>query len=207
MNGVISGRVIDASGAPVSAASVAVTSSSVPVSDIAALTDDSGQFRRSGLEPGSYTLEARKTGLPPTSVQVEVADGEQVNLEVRLGEPETGGGSGAGGSMDTAPESPTGSERADMLEVELQPHLIDWSQVRLVRVALDYPGSGIGDATGKDFLLTPRSHDGSTWQVPLNDTNHGTYDYEIEYFLADGSRKSMNATDVSERTLILNPVQ
>jgi hypothetical protein len=84
MSGVISGQVVDASGAPVSGASVAVTSSRVPVSDIAALTDAGGQFRRSGLAAGDYSLEVHKTGLPPKTMQVTVAEGQQVNVEVQL---------------------------------------------------------------------------------------------------------------------------
>jgi hypothetical protein len=177
------------------------------VSDIAALSDASGQFRRSGLEPGAYTLEVRKPGLPPSSVQVDVADGQTVNLEVRLGEANTGEETDAGDGAVMSPEPTSDTESSNILEVQLQTHLIDWSQVRLVRVALDYSGSGNGDAAGQDFLLTPRSHDEPTWQVPLNETSHGTYDYEIQYYLADGSRKSMHATGVSERTLVLNPVQ
>jgi len=85
MNGEISGRVVDASGTPVSGATVVVSKSNEPVSDIAALTDAGGSFRRGGLAPGSYTLEVRKTGQPAQEVPVEVADGQQVNLEVKLG--------------------------------------------------------------------------------------------------------------------------
>jgi hypothetical protein len=198
MSGVISGRVVDASGAPVAGASVAVTSSTVPVSEIAALTDAAGQFRRGELAPGDYTLEVRKTGLPPSALPVTVADGEQVNMEVRLGEPDV---------VPTNDSNDTPSESSGTLAVELRPQQIDWSQVRLVRVSLDYPGSGNEDATGQDFLLTPLSHDESTWQVPVSDASSSTYSYAIEYFMADGSRKSVQATDVSERTLVLDPVQ
>jgi hypothetical protein len=85
MTGVISGRVVDAAGKPVPGATVAVVASSVPASDIAAMTDAGGNFRRGGLDPGSYTIEVRKSGLPAEMIPVEVADGQQINLEVRLG--------------------------------------------------------------------------------------------------------------------------
>jgi hypothetical protein len=189
MNGVISGRVVDASGAPVPGARVALSSSSAPVSDIAALTDAGGNFRRGGLAPGAYTLQVHKTGQPPRTVPVDVADGQQVNLEVRLGDPDNG------------------NESSGVLAVELQTDLIDWSRVRLVRVALDYPGSGRSDATGKDYLLTPGNRNAAPWQVPLNDLSQSTYTYEIEYFMTDGSRKSVHATDASEQTLVLDPSQ
>jgi hypothetical protein len=83
MSGMISGRVVDASGAPVPGAAVTVTGNT-PTSDIAALTDAGGNFRRGGLEPGSYRVDVRKTGQPPGSVQVDVVEGETVTLEVNL---------------------------------------------------------------------------------------------------------------------------
>jgi hypothetical protein len=189
MNGAISGRVTDAGGAPVPGATVALTSSDVAVSDIAALTDSGGNFRRSGLAAGSYTLEVRKSGQPARSIPVAVAEGEQVHLDVRLG------------------ESLNGTESHGELAVELKADLIDWSQVRLVRVALDYPGAGRSNATGKDFILTPGNHEAPTWQVPVDDSGLATYTYEIEYFLANGLRKRVRASDASERTLILDPSQ
>jgi hypothetical protein len=86
MSGSISGRVTDTNGAPVAGATVAVTASDLPVSDIAALTDAGGQFRRGGLAAGSYTLEVRKSGQGARTVPVQVAEGEQVHLEVKLGD-------------------------------------------------------------------------------------------------------------------------
>ena len=85
------------------------------------------ELRRSGLEPGSYTLEVHKTDQPSRAIQVDVADGQQVNLEIRLGDPDDG------------------NERGGLLEVRVDTHRIDWGRVRLVRVVLDYPGSGQGD--------------------------------------------------------------
>ena len=84
MSGVITGRVIDAAGAPIAGATVAVTSNAQPVSDIASLTDADGRFRRGGLAPGRYTLDVRKAGRATRSIDVDVADAQQTNLEVRL---------------------------------------------------------------------------------------------------------------------------
>jgi hypothetical protein len=84
MSGVISGQVVDANGAPVSGASVAVISSRVRVSYIAAPTDAGGKFRRSGLATGDYALEVHKTGLPSRTLHVRVVEGQQVNVEVQL---------------------------------------------------------------------------------------------------------------------------
>lgn len=86
MNGVISGRVVDETGALVSGAIVAITSGPGPVSDIASLTDAEGRFRRGGLAPGSYTLAVHKAGHAPHIVNVDLAAGQSPNVEIRLGD-------------------------------------------------------------------------------------------------------------------------
>jgi protocatechuate 3,4-dioxygenase beta subunit len=85
MNGVIVGRVVDATGAPVAGARVMLTSGAQPVSDLASLTDAQGRFRRSGLTPGSYEVAVHKTGHAPAQVSVAVGDGQEADVEVRLG--------------------------------------------------------------------------------------------------------------------------
>jgi hypothetical protein len=188
----------------------------VPVSDIAGLTDANGQFRRGRLEAGSYTVEVHATGLPSRVTPIELAEGQQINVEIRLGEaePVEDPNSGENPNPGSEPEEPHpasdpngGTESNGTLAVELKTDQIDWSQVSLVRVALDYPGSGRGDATGRDYLLTPSNHEVIPWEIPLSDTSAGTYTYEIEYFMADGIRRSVQATDVSERTLVIDPSQ
>jgi hypothetical protein len=190
MSGFISGRVVDASGAPVPGAVITLSGTDgVLIDDVAGLTDAGGLFRRGGLAPGSYQVNVRKTGQPSRSVQFVVSEGEQVNVEVQL----------------VAPVDPI--ENSGVLEVELQAHRIDWDRVRLVRVALDYPGSGRSDATGKDYVLTPGNRDVAPWRVRLNDVSRSNFAYKIEYFLRDGSRKRVSATDASARVLVLEPPQ
>jgi hypothetical protein len=82
--GVVSGRVLDAAGAPVGGAAVAVVSSDGPHRDIAALTAEDGSFRLGGLPTGNVVLEARKSGTSG-SAQVEVPEGGSVPVEIRIG--------------------------------------------------------------------------------------------------------------------------
>lgn len=83
VTGSIAGRVVDAARNSVSGATVAVTSSSQPHRDIAAITTGDGVFRMGGMRPGSYVLEARK-GTSIGGAHVDVAAGPPTNVEIRL---------------------------------------------------------------------------------------------------------------------------
>jgi len=55
------GRVVDARGAPVRGAQIVIVASTVPIPEIALLSDSEGQFYLS-LPPGSFTLRAHGPG-------------------------------------------------------------------------------------------------------------------------------------------------
>ena len=65
-----SGRVVDASGAPVAHASVVIVAGSVPVPEIAFLSDDDGRFSVR-LPHGAFTFRAHG---PAGTGEVEVED-------------------------------------------------------------------------------------------------------------------------------------
>jgi Carboxypeptidase regulatory-like domain len=56
----ITGIVRNRDGSIVAGATVAITESTEPHRDVAAITTANGTFRLSGLRPGQYVLEARK---------------------------------------------------------------------------------------------------------------------------------------------------
>jgi hypothetical protein len=184
MSGIISGRVVDAAGAPVQGATVAITAGPGPVSDIASRTDANGHFEIGNLEPGTYSLDVRLAGQASLSVKVEVVDGQRSELVIRPGDQQAQPGE---------------------LEVQLDLSNIDWSQVRLVRVALDYASTDPANATGKDFVLTSTNHAIPAWQVPLSDSRLDQYTYKVEYFMADGTRRTVLPTPSNNRTLVLDP--
>lgn len=73
----LAGRVVDAVGTPVSGANVSL---GIARAD---LTDASGAFRFTGLEPGSHTVTARKDGYSSARQEVRVA-AQPVAIELRL---------------------------------------------------------------------------------------------------------------------------
>lgn len=82
----ITGRVTDAGGRPVEGAMVAIASSDRPHRDMAARSGPDGSFRLSGLEPGSYVIEAHHAGISARA-DAALADGDAGDpaVELRLG--------------------------------------------------------------------------------------------------------------------------
>ena len=65
------GRVVDAAGRPVPHAHVVITAGSVPMPEIALLSDEAGRFSVR-LPPGAFTLRAHG---PPGTGEAEVEEG------------------------------------------------------------------------------------------------------------------------------------
>jgi protocatechuate 3,4-dioxygenase beta subunit len=83
VRGAVQGIVLDAGGTPVAGATVAVSVSSRPTRDIAAMTTTDGAFRLSGLLPGTYELEAR-LGRNMGRISADVLSGSPTEVEIRL---------------------------------------------------------------------------------------------------------------------------
>lgn len=81
----VSGTVRDAGGEPVQGARVYFASGPVPLPDIAALTGADGSFSLSAPAPGNYELECAADGFDAERATVEVAEGAETRLDLRLG--------------------------------------------------------------------------------------------------------------------------
>lgn len=82
-HGSISGRVVNAAGAPVVGASVAISGSSQPHRDIAAITASDGRFHFGRMQPGAYRVAARAQQ-SRRSTDVVVPANAEVDVEIRL---------------------------------------------------------------------------------------------------------------------------
>lgn len=178
MTGSIAGRVLDPSGAPVSGASVAVSGGRGAVNDIAALTDAEGRFRLGNLPPGRYSVAVFGNDTAEAGAEVDVAEGEQRETEIRFG-------------GDAGPD-PAGG-------VQLVTDAIDWGRVRLVRVSL-LPAGG---QVPKEFLFSPAHPGSEVWPT----TPGARYTYTVSYFLAGGLQRTVGPTDSGDAELILDPAQ
>ena len=81
---VLSGLVVGADGNPVSRAKVYFVSAPVSVPDIAALTNEDGQFQLTAPVPGVYTLGATGDSGGSGKVTVETGPEGVAGLSIRL---------------------------------------------------------------------------------------------------------------------------
>jgi Carboxypeptidase regulatory-like domain len=81
---VVAGVVRGPRGEQLTQARVFIARGPVPVPDIAALTDADGRFILSLPAPGTYELACVAEGYAPSSATIEVADQQELGLELRL---------------------------------------------------------------------------------------------------------------------------
>lgn len=80
----ISGVVRDPDGKPVAQARVYFTESPGAVPDVAALTNEKGEFTLSAPVSGTYGIGCQADGFAPLTVRVTVAGGQKVNQDLKL---------------------------------------------------------------------------------------------------------------------------
>jgi len=82
--GVISGVVKDNNGNPISAARVSYVSGPVPLPDIAALTDNNGNFVVTAPVPGEYIIEIISERFIAQKVKVAIESNQKKHIEIIL---------------------------------------------------------------------------------------------------------------------------
>ncbi|NER82023.1 MAG: hypothetical protein F6K42_21170 [Leptolyngbya sp. SIO1D8] len=91
----------------------------------------------------------------------------------------------------------------DTLEVTVVPDLLDFSQVRLVKLSLRYADTANGVNERKDFIFRNGAANMTTWTIELEDKNQLEYTWQAMYFMVDGSRKETDAIATTDPTIIL----
>jgi Carboxypeptidase regulatory-like domain len=81
---VISGVVRALDGSPIAQARVYYSSAPTTTPDIAALTNDHGEFALSAPAPGEYVIEVAAEGFSPGGIVVDVTERADVEAEIRL---------------------------------------------------------------------------------------------------------------------------
>jgi hypothetical protein len=94
-----------------------------------------------------------------------------------------------------------GEAIARLLDVSIEPSLIDFEQVALVKVELRYRPNGTTVAQ-KDVVIKPGVTP-ETWQVELVDEANNTYFWSATYFLKDSTQREIQESSSGDNTLVL----
>ena len=92
---------------------------------------------------------------------------------------------------------------ADILEVQVVFDLLDITKVKLAKVSLSYKDEPNNIDEKKDFLFKAGSTSPMTWTVKLKDKTKNSYQWQAEFFMVDGTKKSIDLKTGSEPTLLL----
>jgi hypothetical protein len=91
------------------------------------------------------------------------------------------------------------------LEVQVVTELVDWTQVRLVRLSLSYADPPNDVAEAEDFIFSPTSKANVAWKVPIRNKQLDEFTYQITYYLATGLQKTVGPATTRDRAVILDP--
>lgn len=88
-------------------------------------------------------------------------------------------------------------------EIEVMPDLVDFEQVKLLKVTLHYKDEVNGVEESGDLVFKKGAANTMKWSFPYKDKTKRSYDWSASYFMADGSVKKVPVTPSSEKTLVL----
>jgi hypothetical protein len=92
---------------------------------------------------------------------------------------------------------------SEFLSVTLQPDLLDFDKLKLVKVVLHYVDPDHDMDTTKDFVLTKKTTSAPVWSLRIQDKTKKSYQYEASFHLLDGTSRSVGPIESSESILLL----
>jgi hypothetical protein len=97
-----------------------------------------------------------------------------------------------------------GKKIADSLEISVAPDLVDWGQVKLIKVNLHYKDDGNGLDLHKDLLLK-QGVAPPTWKVDLKDKAKNSFDWQATFYMATTppSERHTPVTTASDTMVVL----
>lgn len=96
-----------------------------------------------------------------------------------------------------------GSATPGILEVQVIPDLIDFSQVSYAKVFLSYadPDNGVNEE--REIVFVADAEDPVVWRVELQDGSKTSYQWRATFFMTDGS--TQETAPVTEEDLTVIP--
>ena len=91
----------------------------------------------------------------------------------------------------------------EFLNVQVIPDLLDFSRIKLAKVALHYADGANGIDARKDLVIKKTDTTIPPWSVRIQDKTKKTYDWQATYFMSDGTQKKTNLETTGETSLVL----
>jgi hypothetical protein len=88
------------------------------------------------------------------------------------------------------------------VEVQVLPDLLDYDQLKLVKISLHYEDAANGVSESKDVIFHKGDNTAITWQFHPKDRTKKEYQWQATYFMADGSQKKSDSVTTTEPTVL-----
>lgn len=95
-----------------------------------------------------------------------------------------------------------GDKISDILEIEIVPDLLPWSDIKLVKLAIVYD-LGNGETDTENEIFTPDKSDTRTVKISLNEGAPKEFSWSAQYYMQDGSKRDFEAAPTTEEVIIL----
>ena len=114
------------------------------------------------------------------------------------------------GTVEEIPETETtentilcGKKVEDFLEIEVLPDLIDFQQVRLVKVSLHYVDAANEIDERENVIFRPNATKAATWKIELKDKSKLEYTWSATFYMTDRTTKTIEEVATADPTIVL----
>lgn len=91
----------------------------------------------------------------------------------------------------------------EFLSVQVIPDLLDFSLIKLAKIAFHYVDSANGIDARKDLVIKKTDTSLPPWNVRIQDKTKKTYEWQATYFMTDGTQKKTTLATTGETSLVL----
>jgi hypothetical protein len=81
--------------------------------------------------------------------------------------------------------------------------LLDFTRIKLAKLSLHYVDEANGIDSRKDMVIKKTDTSLPVWSVRLQDRSKKNYQWEVTYFMTDGTQRHLNPATTNDTALVL----